>query len=175
MITRKNISLREHNIRRAEDRRHIPIGELTINGDIGSQFLVQDGGRGLHGRLDLNDGRQGLVLHLDCIAGVFGNITVGGHHNGDRLPDVAHLADGAGVVPPRPFGSHRKRPAPLLDFPAGQHGYDSRQRQCGAWINAVDTRMRIRASDHCSMGKIGKRIEVGNILSLKIKETLTFG
>ena len=174
LIARKNVALREHNIRRAEDRLHITIGELTINGDIGFQFLVQDGGRGLHGRLNINDGRQGLVLHLDCISGVFGNIAIGSHHNGDRLANVAHLVDGAGVIPPRPFGSHRKRTAPLLDFPAGQYGYDSRQRKCGARINAVDTRMRIRTSDHRGMGKIGKRSEIGNILGLKIKETPAF-
>ena len=166
LIARKNIALREHHIRRAEDRRHITIGEPTINGDIGFQFLVQDGGRGLHGGLNLNDGRQGLVLHLDCVASVFGNIAVGSHHNGDRLANVTHLVDGTGVIPPRPFGSHRKRTTPLLDFPAGQHAYDSRQGQRRAWINATNLCVRIRTSDHCGMGKIGKRTEVGNILSL---------
>ena len=50
---------------------------------------VEEGCAGCQPRLDVDDGRQGLVLDLDQLEGVLRRVGVGGDDHRDRLADVA--------------------------------------------------------------------------------------
>ena len=72
--------------------------------------------------------RQRLVLDLDQVARVLGDVAVLGDHRGDRLAVVAHLLDRDHVLHDRPGPERRQRRGPLGHVLARDDRDHARQR-----------------------------------------------
>ena len=97
-------------------------------------------------RLDLvEDRRQLLVVDQDELCGLVGDMGVARQHDGDRLADIAHLADRQDrlVVEGRPeigIGDQ------LADVLGGVDAVDARHVECRACVDPGDPSMRDRAA-----------------------------
>ena len=95
--------------------------------------------------------RQDLVLDLDQIAGVFGDVAILGYDSRDALAIMAHLLDRNHVV--LNTGVHRERRqrvCMLLDVLARQDAHDAGESLGLRGVDALDASVRVRAAlDRC--------------------------
>ena len=93
-------------------------GERARVGDVRLQLLVHER-RAVLPRLErVEHDRQRLVLDLDQVARVLGDVAVLGDHGRDRLAVVAHLLDGDQVLDDRAGAEGRQRRRALGDVGA---------------------------------------------------------
>ena len=91
--------------------------------------------------------RQRLVLDLDQVARVLGDVAVLGDHGRDRLAVVAHLLDRDQVLDDRAGAERGERRRVLGDVGAGHDADDARQRLGLRGVDRDDARVRVRAAD----------------------------
>ena len=68
----------------------VPQRTLELQGQVGAVFLEQKH-VAFFRRPDIDDGRKGLVFHLDGVQGVLGQVTALRHHHRHRLSHVSNL------------------------------------------------------------------------------------
>ena len=90
--------------------------------------------------------RQRLVLDLDQVASVLGDVAVFGDHGRDRLAVVAHLLDGDHVLDDRAGAEGGKRRRMLGHVGACDDADHSRQRLRLRRVDLRDARVRMRAA-----------------------------
>jgi hypothetical protein len=107
----------------------------------------------LQGRAAVVDGRQRLVVHVDPIHRIFGNVTALGDDAGDRLAGVAHFVLGKRVRHPRDAQrrmrhKQRQRLAAhrLGQFGKRQYGVHAGKRRRRRLLDAAHAGMRMRAA-----------------------------
>ena len=71
-----------------------------VRRDVARHVVVDQRLAGLVGNPKVDDGWQGLPIHLDQPDGIFGDVPIGGHDHGHGFADVAHLVGGQ-----RPLGA----------------------------------------------------------------------
>jgi hypothetical protein len=166
----------DHDLRLAEARRGIALGEIEALGDVrcarrlgldpfGAQVVVQDRRAVLHRRLDVDDVRQHLVVDLDERERVARDRLAGRRDRGDGVAlierlvarhdvaaDVAqvdlHLAGRDDLV-----GLRR-------EVLAGHHRLDTGQRLGGRGVDRPDHGMGVRAAQHLA-DQLSRHVEVG--------------
>ena len=95
----------------------------------------------------VNDRLGRIEVELDQLAGVLGDITALGDHDGDRFTDVAHIADGQRRWNLQLLAEHgvpRLAIASVEVLPR-EHGVDARKLEGGRRIEARDRRLRYLA------------------------------
>ncbi len=90
--------------------------------------------------------RQRLVLDLDQVARVLGDVAVLGDHGRDRLAVVAHLLDGDHVLDDRAGAEGGKRRRMLGDVGARDDADHAGQRLGLRRVDGDDARVRVRAA-----------------------------
>ena len=124
--------------------------EAATVDDVVARFLVDERGAGAHRGLGIDDRGERLVVHLDQVAGVLGDVAVHRRDGDDGLAHVADLVDCERVLqgrlhahvvgedpPPRPAA-----PGGLL---AGEDADDARQGGGAAHVHAAEAGVGMRA------------------------------
>ena len=110
-------------------------------------LLVEDGRAGLERDPGVDDDVERLVVDLDQLRRVAGELARLGDDRGDGLAEVAHLADRERVVPDLAAGvggDLEERVGEDRDLVARQRAVDPRQRERGADVDRADARVRVR-------------------------------
>ena len=92
--------------------------------------------------------RQNIVVDFDEPDRVLGEVARIRHDQRHRLADMADLADGDAALLDRRIGEAGQRPGFLGRILPGDHGDDAGQRQRRALVDRLDSRVRVRASQH---------------------------
>ena len=92
-----------------------------------------------------HDGQR-LVLDLDQVARVLGDVAVLGDHGRDRLAVVAHLLDRDHVLDDRAGAEGGQRRRVLGHVGAGDDADHARQRLRLRGVDGDDARVRVRAA-----------------------------
>ena len=108
------------------------------------------------GVLGVDHRGQQLVLHVDEVDGVLGDVAALRHHRGHGLAHVADPIRGDAVLGDRRVGEAGQRSGLLGGLGAGHHQHHARQRFGPAGVDALDARVRVRASQHRGVGHVGK-------------------
>jgi len=106
----------------------IAVTKRPVARDIGAQTLVQDRRARLDRCRRIDESRQRLIVHLDEIDRVLGEIAVARHDDSDRLADIAHAFDRDGPALHWALDGHRKAQGQARDIGPYDHGRDTR---CG--------------------------------------------
>ena len=154
---------------------------ILAHGDIGAQGLV-DRYRVLIRSLGwVEDGRERLVLHLDLLDGVTGDVALGGDDASNGLADEEGLAMGQGGKVGNVEGVH----LPFLELPSLQASYLAFQVCSGyhhlntghltglGGVDGLDNGMGVRAAQESGVRHAGQ-LDVVNVLALSGDETGVF-
>jgi len=127
---------------------------------LGMEHGIAGGGYRL---LEIDHRRQRIVLDLDQLAGVLGDIAALGHHGRDRLAHVTHLVHGNAVLRRRRAGEVRARPRHLRRLRAGHDAEHTGQRLGPGLVDAHDARVGVRAAQHRRVRHVGQRhvVDIG--------------
>ena len=127
-------------------------GEVHLEDDVVGPALVDDG-RSLSERaLGIADIGERVVLHLDCLGRVLGDVGVAGDDGRHRLAMPLHLADRerpvlwVGGGQRRLYDRLRHGQDLVLDVVAGDDRDDARHRLGCAHVDALDPRVRVIAA-----------------------------
>ena len=127
-------------------------GEVHLEDDVVGPALVDDG-RSLSQRaLGIADIGERVVLHLDCLGCVLGDVGVAGDNGRHRLAMPLHLADRerpvlwVGGGQRRLYDRLRHGQDLVLDVAAGDDRDDARHRLGRAHVDALDPRVRVIAA-----------------------------
>ena len=140
-----------HPVSLGEDGRDIAEGvRRRRRDDIGPEVLEDWRARRVEGLVGVGDGRELVVLDLDKLQGVLGEVAALGHHDGDRVADQPHLVgchdgelDGRRPEDPRRWRAGGEEP---LDVFAG-HGHDHARQLAGRrHVDAEDAGVGQRAA-----------------------------
>ena len=103
-----------------------------------------------HRGLGVHHHRQVLVLDLDQVARVLGDVAVLGDHRRHRFADVAHPVDREAVLHHRRARELRRRAGHLLRFRAGEHEVHAGERLRLRGVDTLDAGVRpVAAQDRC--------------------------
>ena len=111
--------------------------------------------------LEIDHRRQRLILDLDQIAGILGDIARFGGDRDDRFADMAHLVLRDAMLVHRRVGPARQRAGDLRRLGAGHDAQHAGQRFRLALIDTDDFRMGMRAAQNGGMGHVRKICVVG--------------
>ena len=130
--------------------------------DVGiAAFGMEHGVTGrCHRLFEIDDRRQRIVLDLDQLAGVLGDVAALRHDGGDRLAHVAHLAHGDAVLRRRRTGEVRARPRHLRRLGAGHDAEHAGQRLGLRLVDAHDAGVGMGAAQHRGMRHVGQHYVV---------------
>ncbi len=143
--------------------------ERALVGDVRSHLLVHERAA-LLARLERieHDG-QWLVVDLDQVAGVLGDVAVLGDHGRDALAVVAHLLDRDHVLDDRPGAERGQRIGALGDVLARDHGDHAGQLLGGLGADREDLRVGVRAADDRRVRHAGQ-LDVVDVAALAAQE-----
>ena len=122
--------------------------ELAVHGDVCRPALgMQDGIAARPDRgLGIDHRRQRLVLDLDQLEGVLGEVAALGSDDRHGLADVAHPVEGDAALLDRRVGETRHRARDLGDLGAGHDGCDPGQGLGAAHVDRFDPGVGVRAA-----------------------------
>ena len=113
-------------------------------GEVGAHLLVQHRRARLQRLLDVDDGRERLVVHHHRFGRVLGQVAIAGDDDGDGLADEAHLVGGGRIVMDGRGDADAERLARLGHLGAGERADHALHGQRRAHVPAADARMRVR-------------------------------
>ena len=118
------------------------------------------------GRLELDHGRQRLVVDLDQPRGVLGKIAIVGHHERDQLASVTDLVHGERLRRPwvRELGMGDEQRRGLVqrsELRRREHKMDAPPRACARGVDRPDARPRVQAP-YARRVKQARRRHVGD-------------
>jgi len=121
----------------------VTIAKAALVDEVGAERRMQHRGFRSKRLLRIDDGRQRLVVDLDQVQRIFGDIAVFGNDKRDGFPDIAHPV--AGDRPAFDIGLDADRhaagePCHIL---AGQYGEDAGQRPGGSRNDCTDSGMAV--------------------------------
>ena len=147
--------------RKPEALAHDEVGSRQRAVDVAVlERAVVDARLGVDRRLGVEHRVERLVLDLDQLDCVLGDVTVASDHDGQRLAGVPrHLVRG-GPVRHAAIDSGRKGPRHRRDVCAGQHSDDAGKLQRGARVERRDARVRDEGSENRRMAHVGQGIEI---------------
>ena len=134
-------------------RLHLTKGEIDVLAQVVAPGpplpvgVVNQGLGALRG-VEIEHGREHLVLHLDEVHGADGRLFVFGGDRGHAVPDVAHLVDAQGGLVGRP-GDHAEG---LGELRPGHHRVDPWQRRGGPGVDALDAGVGVRRPEDAPVG-----------------------
>ncbi len=142
---------RDHDVGVGEILIERPEREFTMHCYVGGPALrMEHGVAGCRDRgLGIDHRRQLLVVDLDQLERVLGDIAALGGDDRDRLADVAHAVERHAALLDRRIGETGQGPGDLGDVGAGHDQGHARQRLCPADIDRLDARVRVRAAQCC--------------------------
>ena len=133
--------------------------ELAVHGDVGRPALGME--HGIAGRGDrgfgVDHGRQRLVLDLDQLERVLGDVAALGGDDRDRLADVAHAVQRDAALLDRRVGEAGQGSGDLGDVGAGHDQGHARQRLGPADIDRLDAGMGVRAAQRGRVQHVRQR------------------
>ena len=118
--------------------------------DVRAGVVVEDRGVLVLRAARVDEHVERLVLDLDQVGGVAGELAGRGDDGDDRLADVAHAADGERVVldlVPRRRRQLEERIGQLRDLVRRQRPVDALERLRGRDVDRDDLRVRVRRAD----------------------------
>ena len=116
--------------------------------------------RRIERRLGVNHRRQRLVVDLDQVEGVLGEITVGGDDDGHRLADIADLADSDGPTFDRRLDPDHQAGGGCRHVVGGQYGGHARRLARGVGADCHDAGMGMRRAQDGCLQRVGFGAEV---------------
>ena len=156
-----------HEVRLGEIVLHGPELESPVLRDVVRAALRMQHGvpaRG-HRGLGVDHHRQVLVLDLDQVARVLGDVAVLGDHRRHRFADVAHPIDRHAVLHHRRARELRRRAGHLLRFRAGEDEVHARERLRLRGVDALDAGVRPVAAQHRGVRHAGEH-DVVDVLAV---------
>ena len=123
-----------------------PLPDARV-GQVPAGFLVEHGRAVLERLPRVHHDLERVVVDDDELGGVSGELARLGNDGRDGLADVAHLADRERVVlhaSARLGGDLEERIGEDRDLVAGQRPVDAGQLECGADVDGLDPRVRVR-------------------------------
>ena len=148
----------DHPVRGGEVAFDVSEAERALERDVGRSPVRMEHRVATRGDrvLGVDHRGQQLVLHVDEVDGVLGDVPALRDHRGHGL---AHMADAIGrdaVLGDRRVGEAGQRARLLGRLGAGHDQHHARQRFGPAGVDARDPRMRMRAAQHRGMGHVRK-------------------
>jgi len=125
-------------------------------------------------RLGIEDRIEGLVVDLDELGGVAGELARGCGDGDDRFPDVAHASDGKGVVLQVAAWGRRdleERIGLRRHLLTDQRAVDAVELQCLRDVDPADRRMRVGGANVVDVGH-SVALDVVHEDALALDETL---
>ena len=104
--------------------------------------------------------RQRLVVDLDQLAGVLGDVARVGDHHRDRLADMAHPVDREGKIRHRRPHHARDRPDHAGELRPGDDADHAGQRQRARCVDPADAGVRVRRAQDGGMLEPGHRRKI---------------
>ncbi len=154
----------------------VGLGKIRVHGTERVRVAVREIGRpalrvqhrvagSVHRNLRIDHDRQVLVLHVDEVAGVLGDVSRLGDHRGHRLADVTHAIHGDAVLHHRRACELRGRTGHLLGFLARHHQQHARQRTRLRHVDPLDARMRPVRAQHRGVSHV-RELHVVDVAAL---------
>ncbi len=158
-------------VRSASRERPVDLAERerALVGDVRPQRLVHERRALLARRERVEHDGQLLVVDLDQVAGVLGDVAVLGDHGRDGLAVVAHLLDRDHVLDDRAGAERRQRRRVLGDVLAGDDANDAGQRLGRRRVDRDDLRVRVRAAHDRRVRHAGQ-LDVVEVAALAAQE-----
>ena len=138
----------------------IAVAEAAFAGEIAVQAFMQHRLRRIERRERIDHRRQRLVVDLDQVERVLGEIAVGGDDDRDRLADIAHAADRDRPAFDRRLDPDRKACRQRGYLVAGDDGDDARRGARRVDIYMCDPRMRVRRPQNGGVQRAGLFAEI---------------
>ena len=142
----------------------IAVCEAAPVRDVRAQLVMQQRRALFHRPLRVDGGLQRLILDLDKVERVLGDIAVLGDDHRHRLADKAHLVDGDRVVGDGDLDDARDRARDRGHLGARDDAGDARQGARLGGIDIHDARMRMRRAQDGGVLEVGHRLHVINEL-----------
>ena len=147
-----------------------------------TELLVDEGRPGLHRGLGIDHRLERLVLDLDQLGAILGDVAAVGEHRRHRLADVADLADGH--ARPLALLEHGRREDLLAerqthglergrDVLAGEDAAHAGQPERRAGVDAGDPGVRVRTADEGDV-QGSRQPDVIHVLRLPAQEAWVF-
>ena len=95
--------------------------------------------------------RHDLVTNLDQVERVFGDVTIGGHDERDRLAHIAHAVGGDRPAVDRRLHADDEAAGQRLHLVPGEHGRDTGQRRGARGVDRGDAGMGVRRAQDRGM------------------------
>ena len=148
----------------------IAVTERAVAGEIGTQALVQHWRVGLERRNGIDNHRQRLVVDLDQIECVLGEITARRDDDHGRLPDIAHAVDGD--RPAFDGSAHADDEAGRMggDIRTRDHRSDARRRSRRSGTNAGNLRVRMRRAQNPCMERAVAHRHIVNVAPIAAQQ-----
>ena len=141
----------------------IAVAERAVARDVRAEPVMQHGAVGFE-RIGRPQGdRQRLVIDLDQLQRVLGEVTVRRHHHGDRLADIAHALDrDRPALDVRLHAGEQRRPE-RGHLGRGDHRRDALRGARRAHVDRADDRMRMRRAQHGGVQRARRHAEIVDV------------
>ena len=108
----------------------------------------------------IDDGGQRLVVDLDQLQRILGEVAVGGDNDRDRLADIAHALDRDRPALDRRLYADDEARRQRGDLSAGENGRDAECLARRRSVDGADFRMRVRRAQDRGVQRAGTYAEV---------------
>ncbi len=159
-VARIGVGELDHAIGLREGAVGIAVAEAAAVDGVRPGLVVQQR-RAVGGRVR-DAGRRGqrLVVDLDQLAGVLGDVARVRDHHGDRLADVAHAICREWIVRYRRAHHRRDRPDRALKLGTGDDAHDAREGAGACCVDVTDACVRMRRAQDGGMLEARDRREI---------------
>ena len=157
---RVTVLVAEHPPGAGERAVRVAVLETALLGDVAARLLEQQRRVRRDRILEERDALQRLVLDLDQLQRVFGDIAVLGHHHRHRLAHVAHLVDRAHVEFHARLDHARNRARHPGDLGAGDDADHACKLLGAARVDAEDLRVRVGRAQDRRVAQTRHRFEI---------------
>ncbi len=143
----------------------IAIAEVAVGAQIVAHDVMQNGGIFDQCALGVDHRRKAVIVDLDQIGGVFGDIAVIGQNHGDRLTDISGFVLRDGPAVDGQFQTHHQRRGKGGIVRASDHATHAGQGGSSSNFNGLNAGMSMQAAHHSSMQNAPRRRQIIKIPS----------